>query len=420
MSWLEGWTYRKAVTLSRASGAVTNYQMKLLVGESSGATGENVDCGGLCASDFDDLRFTAADGTTLLDYWIESVSGATPNQLATIWIEFDSIGTGATTFYMYYGNSDAAAVSNGANTFLFFDHFEGSSLNGDNWFHWLNNGTTGVSGSILTVTGHASYNAWGCKQKFGTDKAFRGRVSVTSETPGGNDNLIFGIDDRSDDGTYVGSGTDSGSFYNDTSKRYLSQREGTANLGARSDSLSGGYNILEVIRNSTTNLKLSIGDSIKNTKSANFALDTCGFLIYSNTASWSISWDWVAVREYRDTGPAWGAWGDEELNVVSVNMGVAALSIKAWGVTSEGIANVSLGVAGLVFEAFGITSDRFHATMGNPRTTGRKPRATVSAIRPSFNISGATKPGAGMSASSPSFTLAPSKKPRATISMEGD
>jgi len=29
--WLQGWTYRKAVNLSRASGAITNYQMKLLV-----------------------------------------------------------------------------------------------------------------------------------------------------------------------------------------------------------------------------------------------------------------------------------------------------------------------------------------------------------------------------------------------------
>ena len=46
MAWLSGWGYRKSVTLARASGAVTNYQMKLLVGESSGATGEDVDCGG--------------------------------------------------------------------------------------------------------------------------------------------------------------------------------------------------------------------------------------------------------------------------------------------------------------------------------------------------------------------------------------
>ena len=70
MAWLSNYSYRKSITLSRASGAVTNYQMKLLVGESSGATGEDVDCGGLCLSTFNDIRFTKSDGTTLLDYWI--------------------------------------------------------------------------------------------------------------------------------------------------------------------------------------------------------------------------------------------------------------------------------------------------------------------------------------------------------------
>jgi predicted GH43/DUF377 family glycosyl hydrolase len=105
MAWLSGYSYCKSITLSRASGAVTNYQMKLLVGESAGATGEDVDCNSHVQIGFHDLRFTKSDGTTLLDYWIESITGTTPNQLATVWIEFDSIGTGATTFYMYYGNA---------------------------------------------------------------------------------------------------------------------------------------------------------------------------------------------------------------------------------------------------------------------------------------------------------------------------
>lgn len=89
MAWLAGWNYRKSIIVKRASGAVTNYQMKLLLGESSGAVGEQVDCGGHCLSSFNDIRFTKSDGTTLLDYWIESISGTTPNQLATIWIEKD-------------------------------------------------------------------------------------------------------------------------------------------------------------------------------------------------------------------------------------------------------------------------------------------------------------------------------------------
>jgi hypothetical protein len=124
MAWLTGWTYRKSITLSRASGAVTNYQMKLLVGESSGATGEDVDCNSHALATFADLRFTTSDGSTLLDYWIESITGTTPNGLATVWIEFDSIGTGDTTFYMYYGKADAVDASSGENTFIVFDDFE--------------------------------------------------------------------------------------------------------------------------------------------------------------------------------------------------------------------------------------------------------------------------------------------------------
>jgi hypothetical protein len=134
--WLAGWDYRKLFTVKCASGAVTNYQMKLLIGESSGAIGEQVDCEGNVLSSFNDLRFTKLDGTTLLDYWIESISGASPNQLATVWIEFDSIGTGDTTFYVYYGKVGASAVSNGANTFIVFDDFERGSDGdtvGGNW-----------------------------------------------------------------------------------------------------------------------------------------------------------------------------------------------------------------------------------------------------------------------------------------------
>lgn len=142
------WSYRKQVKVSHASGALSNYQMKILVGESSGASGEEVDLGGLAQTDFDDLRFTNFDGA-LLDYWIESVSGTTPNQLATVWVEFDSIGTSDTPFYMYYGNGSASNGSNGNNTFIFFDDFSGSSLNTAKWQEYATNVT--VSGGTATT-----------------------------------------------------------------------------------------------------------------------------------------------------------------------------------------------------------------------------------------------------------------------------
>ena len=120
MAWLTGYLYRKAIVIAHtADGAQTNYQLKLLVGESSGASGEDIDCGAKCLTTFNDLRFTNLAGTNL-DYWIESITGATPNQLATVWIEVDSIAAhpNDTTIYMYYGNAGASAGSNGANTFI--------------------------------------------------------------------------------------------------------------------------------------------------------------------------------------------------------------------------------------------------------------------------------------------------------------
>ncbi len=158
MGWLGSWTKRKPVTISRASGAVVNYQMKVLVGESSGAVGEFVDCEALCKTDFSDLRFTAADGVTVLDYWIETVSGTSPNQLATVWVEFDAIGTSATTFYMYYGNSGAAAVSSGVDTFISFDDFE-RGVDGDT-----------VGGSWTEITPHVHLST---TQKYNGSKSCR-------------------------------------------------------------------------------------------------------------------------------------------------------------------------------------------------------------------------------------------------------
>lgn len=118
MAWLAGWLYRKELVLGSSVGA-TNYQFKILVGESASVTGSDVNCEA-CLPSFDDLRFTTDDEVTLLDYWIEGVSGATPLQTAIVWVKVPVIST-TTTIFMYSGNASAPAVSNGVNTFLFFD-----------------------------------------------------------------------------------------------------------------------------------------------------------------------------------------------------------------------------------------------------------------------------------------------------------
>ncbi len=149
-NWLYGWTYRKSVTISRASGRVSSYQMKIKVGRDSNSTGYDVHCEGNVLSTFNDLRFTDYTGKITLPYWIESIDA---NFLATVWVSFNYIETGNTTFYMYYGNASASAVSSGANTFLFFDHFDsGSSPSAQ----WATQGTPSVASSEVTLKSAAS------------------------------------------------------------------------------------------------------------------------------------------------------------------------------------------------------------------------------------------------------------------------
>jgi len=153
------WAYRKAIVIAHTDdGEQTNYQLRLLVGESSGATGEDVDCASHCQADFDDLRFTASDGTTICDYWIESITGTTPNQLATVWVKVSvAAHPDDTTIYMYYGNAGASAASSGADTFGAgnFDNFEWGS-NGDH-IHSNGGNVTWTSTDSATISTAQEY-----------------------------------------------------------------------------------------------------------------------------------------------------------------------------------------------------------------------------------------------------------------------
>ena len=104
-SWLVGWSCRKRIAVTdSADGDQTHYQMKLIINRSSGSdTGSTVYVGNRCASDYRDIRFTSTNGTTLLDYWVESSDSST----ATVWIEFDAIAASQGYFYFYYGNAAA-------------------------------------------------------------------------------------------------------------------------------------------------------------------------------------------------------------------------------------------------------------------------------------------------------------------------
>jgi len=117
----------------------------------------------LTASNFDyskvnpngsDIRFHDIRGNKL-PYWIEewNITGT-----STIWIKVP--GQGTSQIDMYYGNPSATSESNGDNTFVFFDDFEGSELDTNKWSETYNYPVWTVSNSILSLRTSDSTPQW--------------------------------------------------------------------------------------------------------------------------------------------------------------------------------------------------------------------------------------------------------------------
>lgn len=149
--WLLGWIYRKNIAISKASGAGTNYQVLLKIGESSGATGVHFHVENHCYNFPEDIRFTDNDGKTLLSYWIEEVTGESPNRIAKVWVKVADDLYKDRSIYCYYRKKEESSASNGDDTFIFFDHFLGTSLDTNKWN--VIQGDVTVANSELKLTG---------------------------------------------------------------------------------------------------------------------------------------------------------------------------------------------------------------------------------------------------------------------------
>ena len=144
--------YRKSHVINFAAGAGTNYQKQITVHYGSGTDGDDdVYLNSHCRTDFGDVRFTDDDGSTKLDYWMESkVNG----DYAVFWVEVaDNLSTVAQTIYICYGNPMATTTtSNPQNTFPFFDDFntyretwDGGTVDPTN--HWISF-TSAIKGTL--------------------------------------------------------------------------------------------------------------------------------------------------------------------------------------------------------------------------------------------------------------------------------
>ncbi len=109
---LAGYTYIKPITVSNSSTSTAiGYQLKVTVNTQSLISASQMQTSGA------DIRFgKTCNGSTLYNYWIESGI----NTAATVfWVKLDTLAAGETkTFFMFYGNASATAVSDLANVFV--------------------------------------------------------------------------------------------------------------------------------------------------------------------------------------------------------------------------------------------------------------------------------------------------------------
>ena len=204
-------------------GVQTDYQMMVTVEKGAGASsGSTVFLKNHAENFPQDIRFTKADGSALLDYWVESSDANT----AIVWVEFDSIAgdPASTTFFIYYGFAGSADASDGDDTFVFFDDFPGSSLDGGKW-----DGDTGmatVAGGILNLAqDNDSTGTIASIAQFGVDTAFRSRLSVVdSGSDARTSQHLFGFAD------FAGDHRGSSFIVNNGASNQFVSRDGTTQV----------------------------------------------------------------------------------------------------------------------------------------------------------------------------------------------
>lgn len=300
--WYAFFSHRKKFIHYGAVGAGTDYQLPI-----------NVTYESNMKSDFSDICFAGplnqggGNDTNLLDHWLESYVASS---WALFWVEVNLNILGAqdeSQFWIYYGNPTASSLSDGDATFLFFDDFNDGSINTTKWYHVYSDGATTESGGTLNIVADpAGWEGYGAKYMFGENHAFGMRVITSDDN---KDTCGFGVDDRSDDGSYNGTGIDDAKFSFDdvTSTR----REGNSETQAESISYTS-YSVLEIKTFAASTLFYQ-DRVLENTHVTQVPTDDMGHM-FTIKLSQTINIDWVYTRKCVATEPIFHSWLAEEAN----------------------------------------------------------------------------------------------------------
>jgi hypothetical protein len=130
---LSGFKFRKPIYIKNPGQELFNSPIKIKIAESTTKKDFDVSCDGNIEADFRDVRFTAADGQTILAHWREEILGTSPHRVATFWVKVPHIPKEGVKIYIYYGKERAQDLLDPEKVFDFFDDFSGEALNPEKW-----------------------------------------------------------------------------------------------------------------------------------------------------------------------------------------------------------------------------------------------------------------------------------------------
>lgn len=283
---------------------------------------------GHCLDSFNDIRFTKPDGTTLLPQRIDPatlVSGVS----ALVTVKFDYVPVASELPYIYYGNSAASDVSNGATTFVAFDDMERGN-DGDA----IGGAWTVTTGAIKIATAQHYGGTRSAKWQGGATNP-EGTLPVTY----GGIAIQYHIYQAAIRQFYLfhGNGTKNvhvlinpvagGDFYTyDTAYHDTGQLMGTGawhKIEVRNFNWNTGvYSLLYDDRLIATGVSMQTGATATNVLDLNE---------YPGTAGMDTYIDNVIVRNFISPEPVFGTWGTEETLLLAGKPSGVAVKAVAMG-----------------------------------------------------------------------------------------
>ncbi|MDD4412748.1 MAG: DUF2341 domain-containing protein [Patescibacteria group bacterium] len=162
------WKYRQSVSITNnADSDLNNYQIPIYINTAQLISDSKM------ASDCNDIRVVDVNGN-VLPTWIATAPTANScNHTATkLWVKLSLLPVTGTSLYIYYGNNEAAAVSNGQDVFSIFADFTSGSSLPSGWTK-TDIGTAGsatVGGGVLSISNVYGEDVW--QSSYGATHAY--------------------------------------------------------------------------------------------------------------------------------------------------------------------------------------------------------------------------------------------------------